>query len=422
MPSGMRFSSASGSLPRRSLAASSRTSPPSTVTPTGTTPRPSAASMSPPRPTATWTDSRPPAACGWRRSRPSWPCCSLSPAAAAAMTPTSRSSGPGTARSASPTRWPQEQRILNQRARAIRDNDLDLFLKRVNHRDAGLMARQRRYFKNLVQLPLADVQLSGDRRAVGRRAARREVGRRRPHPAGDPLHAAARLRRAAARADRRLRVLLPQRTRDAGLRPEQLRQAALSRDAVAVGPDRDQRPRGARRARHLRPSYGTHGGDRDRRRARGHRPDRAGTAVQLGRPGRGLQRAEPERARLVPRRPRRRDRPPRGDDLPDVRRGRRPLPGRLHPDAADADSVRAGQPFLGRITRHELSHVAIGVRDDGSPAWVSEGIAEYLGAREVPQRERIIPTSALNRARRPPTRACRCRRTSTTASRSGTTR
>ncbi len=62
-------------------------------------------------------------------------------------------------------------------------------------------------------------------------------------------------------------------------------------------------------------------------------------------------------------------------------------------------SVAAGQPFLGRITRHELSHVAIGVRDDGAPAWVSEGIAEYLGAREVPQRDRIIPTSALERAR-----------------------
>ncbi len=61
-------------------------------------------------------------------------------------------------------------------------------------------------------------------------------------------------------------------------------------------------------------------------------------------------------------------------------------------------SVRAGQPFLGRITRHELSHVAIGVRDDGAPAWVSEGIAEYLGARKIPLRDRIIPTTALSRA------------------------
>ena len=61
-------------------------------------------------------------------------------------------------------------------------------------------------------------------------------------------------------------------------------------------------------------------------------------------------------------------------------------------------SVRAGEPFLGRITRHELSHAAIGPRDDGAPTWVSEGIAEYLGAVELPQRQRIIATEALARA------------------------
>lgn len=66
-----------------------------------------------------------------------------------------------------------------------------------------------------------------------------------------------------------------------------------------------------------------------------------------------------------------------------------------------ADSVAAGEPFLGRITRHELSHVAIGTRDDGAPVWLSEGLGEYLGAREVPQERRIIPTSALPRARGP---------------------
>jgi hypothetical protein len=61
-------------------------------------------------------------------------------------------------------------------------------------------------------------------------------------------------------------------------------------------------------------------------------------------------------------------------------------------------SVKAGDPFLGRITRHELSHVAIGSRDDGSPTWVSEGVAEYLGAVEIPQGKRIIATEALARA------------------------
>jgi hypothetical protein len=62
-------------------------------------------------------------------------------------------------------------------------------------------------------------------------------------------------------------------------------------------------------------------------------------------------------------------------------------------------SVSAGQPFLGRITRHELSHVAIGARDDGVPVWVSEGIAEYVAARGTPLSERIIPSAAVDRAR-----------------------
>jgi hypothetical protein len=65
-------------------------------------------------------------------------------------------------------------------------------------------------------------------------------------------------------------------------------------------------------------------------------------------------------------------------------------------------SVKAGEPFLGRITRHELSHVAIGPRDDGSPTWISEGIAEYLGAVELPRNKRIIATEALARAQQDP--------------------
>ena len=37
----------------------------------------------------------------------------------------------------------------------MREHDLTLFLRAVDHRDRALMARQRRYFRNLVQLPLA---------------------------------------------------------------------------------------------------------------------------------------------------------------------------------------------------------------------------------------------------------------------------
>jgi hypothetical protein len=62
-------------------------------------------------------------------------------------------------------------------------------------------------------------------------------------------------------------------------------------------------------------------------------------------------------------------------------------------------SVRAGQPFLDRITRHELTHVAVGQRDEGVPTWLVEGIAEYMGARDLPKGERRIATSAVTRAR-----------------------
>lgn len=62
-------------------------------------------------------------------------------------------------------------------------------------------------------------------------------------------------------------------------------------------------------------------------------------------------------------------------------------------------SLRAGQAFLDRITRHELTHVAVGDRDDGVPVWFAEGVAEYMGARGIPEDERRIATVALSRAR-----------------------
>lgn len=62
-------------------------------------------------------------------------------------------------------------------------------------------------------------------------------------------------------------------------------------------------------------------------------------------------------------------------------------------------SLRAGQAFLSRIVRHELTHVALGERDDGAPVWFAEGISEYIGAREIPQDERRIASVAVSRAR-----------------------
>ena len=62
-------------------------------------------------------------------------------------------------------------------------------------------------------------------------------------------------------------------------------------------------------------------------------------------------------------------------------------------------SLGAGQAFLDRIVRHELTHVALGEHDDGAPIWFAEGIAEYLGARPIPQDERRIASVAVAKAR-----------------------
>lgn len=62
-------------------------------------------------------------------------------------------------------------------------------------------------------------------------------------------------------------------------------------------------------------------------------------------------------------------------------------------------SLQAGPVFLGRIVRHELTHVALGDRDDGVPVWFAEGLAEYMGARDIPQDQRRIATVAVSRAR-----------------------
>jgi hypothetical protein len=61
-------------------------------------------------------------------------------------------------------------------------------------------------------------------------------------------------------------------------------------------------------------------------------------------------------------------------------------------------SLRAGDAFLDRIVRHELTHVALGDRDDGAPVWFAEGVAEYMGTRGIPQDQRRIATVAVVKA------------------------
>jgi hypothetical protein len=51
-----------------------------------------------------------------------------------------------------------------------------------------------------------------------------------------------------------------------------------------------------------------------------------------------------------------------------------------------------------RLIRHELTHVAVGTRDDHAPVWLSEGIAEYVAVRPLAPQQRRIPAAALSAA------------------------
>lgn len=52
-----------------------------------------------------------------------------------------------------------------------------------------------------------------------------------------------------------------------------------------------------------------------------------------------------------------------------------------------------------RLIRHELTHVAIGRRDDHVPTWLSEGLAEYVSVRPIPAYDRMISRDTVEAAR-----------------------
>ncbi|WP_205472533.1 hypothetical protein [Nocardioides sp. SYSU D00038] len=66
----------------------------------------------------------------------------------------------------------------------------------------------------------------------------------------------------------------------------------------------------------------------------------------------------------------------------------------LHPRMLD-------KPGLGRdrLIRHELTHVALGTRDDDVPIWLSEGLAEFVSVRPLAPEQRLIPARAVTAAR-----------------------
>jgi hypothetical protein len=55
-------------------------------------------------------------------------------------------------------------------------------------------------------------------------------------------------------------------------------------------------------------------------------------------------------------------------------------------------------PGRDRLVRHELTHVALGTRDDDVPVWLSEGLAEWVSVRPIPPQDRRIPEAAVRAA------------------------
>lgn len=55
-------------------------------------------------------------------------------------------------------------------------------------------------------------------------------------------------------------------------------------------------------------------------------------------------------------------------------------------------------PERDRLVRHELTHVAVGERDDRVPVWLSEGIAEYVSVRPMAPEDRRVPEAAVTAA------------------------
>ena len=58
---------------------------------------------------------------------------------------------------------------------------------------------------------------------------------------------------------------------------------------------------------------------------------------------------------------------------------------------------RAG-PGRDRLVRHELTHVALGTRDDDVPVWLSEGLAEWVSVGPRAPQDRRIPEAAVRAA------------------------
>jgi hypothetical protein len=66
----------------------------------------------------------------------------------------------------------------------------------------------------------------------------------------------------------------------------------------------------------------------------------------------------------------------------------------LNPGMLDADPAERD-----RLLRHELTHVALGARDELVPRWLAEGLAEWVSVQPLPAEERLISAAAVREAR-----------------------
>lgn len=62
----------------------------------------------------------------------------------------------------------------------------------------------------------------------------------------------------------------------------------------------------------------------------------------------------------------------------------------LHPRMLASDPSQ-----LARLIRHELTHVALGARDDRVPVWFSEGLAEWVSVQPTTPAQRVVSGAAL---------------------------
>jgi hypothetical protein len=69
----------------------------------------------------------------------------------------------------------------------------------------------------------------------------------------------------------------------------------------------------------------------------------------------------------------------------------------LHPRMLSSDPAR-----LARLIRHELTHIALGERDDRVPVWLSEGLAEWVSVQPIAPGRRLIGAAAIEAARAGP--------------------